>query len=188
MKKAPCFLAIRRRERKNSGDACLSPPSERMGSMITAATGDVDLLDKDKHSGKKRYFKVRFTCQSRSSRTLPNISSPRLHSLRCAPQADTSKKGKMHRASQKRGCQPKETSDFFFLQIQLIERTAYLVNCLTPGSTQTTKESTVESRFEGKYRKLRTSWRVVKHARLYDGTVRLLYRCTILVTHPFLLC
>lgn len=62
-----------------------------------------------------------------------------------------------------------EESDFLSLQIQLIETTAYLVNCLTPGGAQTTKETTMESRFEGKYRKLRTSWRVVKHARLYDA-------------------
>lgn len=49
----------------------------------------------------------------------------------------------------------------------------YLVDCLTPGSTQTTKETAMESRFEGKYRKLRASWRVIEHARLYDGTVRM---------------
>lgn len=172
MKNAPCFLAIRRRERKNSGDACLSPPSERMGSMITAATGDVDLLDKNKHSSINQSVNVKLTCQSKSSRTLPNTSSPPLHSLRCALQEDTSKKGKVHWASQKQGCQSKRDVRFRRLQIYFIKRIMYLVDCLTPGSTQATKEASMESRLEGKNRKLGASRRMVEHARLYDGTVK----------------
>lgn len=80
--------------------------------MITAATGDVDLLDKDKYLSNEQPVNVKLTCQSKSSRTLPSISSPPLHSLRCVPQADTSKKEKAHWASQKRGCQSKETLYF----------------------------------------------------------------------------